>query len=180
LSLFKIFKITTCFGLNWPSLSVNSCFLRRLLLFYSVMLVRPFVFRVCNIVFTRLPVRILPGTSCYRLFLVAIWKIVFQIHNYLQNFCHHSQTFEHLIQCNTISSYEGTSFRNLILGVCILLHVRDQGKGVFRLRNVNIVGFSFLLFIWLLHVSVIRPSSSRHIFQNFTLLYFTDNGSIFF
>jgi hypothetical protein len=44
---FKSFKITTCFGLNWPSSSVNSCFLRRLLLFYSVMLVRPFVFRVC-------------------------------------------------------------------------------------------------------------------------------------
>jgi hypothetical protein len=44
---FKIFKITTCFGLNWPSSGVNSRFLRRLLLFYSVMLVRPFVFRVC-------------------------------------------------------------------------------------------------------------------------------------
>jgi hypothetical protein len=43
----KIFKITTCFGLNWPPSSVNSCFLRRLLLFYSVMLVRPFVFCVC-------------------------------------------------------------------------------------------------------------------------------------
>jgi hypothetical protein len=33
----------------------------------------------------------------------------------------------------------------LILGVCILLRVRDQGESVFRLRNVNIVGF--LLFI---------------------------------
>jgi hypothetical protein len=31
---FKIFKITTCFGLNWPSSGVNSCFLRRLMLFY--------------------------------------------------------------------------------------------------------------------------------------------------
>jgi uncharacterized membrane protein len=40
-------KITICFGLNWPSSSVNSCFfLRRLLLFYRVMLVRPFVSRV--------------------------------------------------------------------------------------------------------------------------------------
>jgi hypothetical protein len=40
LSLFKIFKITilVCFGLNWPSSCVNNCFLRRLLLFYSVML----------------------------------------------------------------------------------------------------------------------------------------------
>jgi hypothetical protein len=29
----------------------------------------------------------------------------------------------------------------LILGVCILLRVRDQGKGVFRVRNINMVGF---------------------------------------
>jgi hypothetical protein len=28
-SVFKIFKITTCFGLNWPSSGVNNCFLRR-------------------------------------------------------------------------------------------------------------------------------------------------------
>jgi hypothetical protein len=35
----------------------------------------------------------------------------------------------------------------LILGVCILLHVWDQGDSVFRLRNFNIVGF--LLFILL-------------------------------
>jgi hypothetical protein len=47
LSLFKIFKITTCFGLNWPSSSVKICLIRKLLLFYSVMLIRPFVFRVC-------------------------------------------------------------------------------------------------------------------------------------
>jgi hypothetical protein len=34
----------------------------------------------------------------------------------------------------------------LILGVCILLRVWDQGEGIFRLRNFNIVGF--LLFIY--------------------------------
>jgi hypothetical protein len=44
----KSSKFAACFGLNWPSSSVNNCFLRRLLLFYSVMLVRPFVFRVCK------------------------------------------------------------------------------------------------------------------------------------
>jgi hypothetical protein len=51
----KIFKITTCFSLNWPSSGVNSCFLRRLLLFYSVMLVRPFVFSVCLFLVVSLP-----------------------------------------------------------------------------------------------------------------------------
>jgi hypothetical protein len=35
----------------------------------------------------------------------------------------------------------------LILGVCILLRVRDQGEGVFRLRKVNIVSF-YYLFNW--------------------------------
>jgi hypothetical protein len=32
----------------------------------------------------------------------------------------------------------------LILGVCILLRVRDQGESVFRLYNVNIVGLHYL------------------------------------
>jgi hypothetical protein len=49
------------------------------------------------------------------------------------------------------------------LGVCILLHVWDPGDGaLFRLCNVTIVGFYYLFNM--LHVSVIRPSSSRNIF----------------
>jgi hypothetical protein len=32
----------------------------------------------------------------------------------------------------------------LILGACILLRVWDQGESVFRLHNVNIVGFYYL------------------------------------
>jgi hypothetical protein len=35
----------------------------------------------------------------------------------------------------------------LILGVCILLRVWDQGESVFRLRNFNIVGFSTFILL---------------------------------
>jgi hypothetical protein len=34
----------------------------------------------------------------------------------------------------------------LIFGVCILLRVWDQVMGIFRLRNVTIAGFYYLLF----------------------------------
>jgi hypothetical protein len=37
---------------------------------------------------------------------------------------------------------------SLILGVCILLRVWDQGEGVFRLHVINIVGFHYL-FVYL-------------------------------
>jgi hypothetical protein len=41
-------------------------------------------------------------------------------------------------------SRSDTYSRVLILGVCILLRVWDQGDSVFRLRNFNIVGFYYL------------------------------------
>jgi hypothetical protein len=55
----------------------------------------------------------------------------------------------------------------LILGVCILLRVWDPGDGgggLFRLRNVTLVDFYYLLLLKLLHVSVVRPSSRKNIF----------------
>jgi hypothetical protein len=65
-----------------------------------------------------------------------------------------------------------TTERFLILGVCVLLHVKDPGDGggeaLFRLPNVTIVGFYYLLLLKLLHVSVIRPSSDRNIFARTT------------
>jgi hypothetical protein len=36
----------------------------------------------------------------------------------------------------------------LILGVCILLRVWDQGESVFRLHNFNIVGFYYSMCAW--------------------------------
>jgi hypothetical protein len=50
-----------------------------------------------------------------------------------------------------------------------------QGEGVFCLRNVTIVGFYYLLFTSLLHVSVVLPSSDRNIFIGY---YPSDNGYI--
>jgi hypothetical protein len=50
--------------------------------------------------------------------------------------------------------------------------------GLFRLRNVTNVGyFYYLLLLKLLHVSVIRLSSSRNIFAR---IYSTDDGSVVF
>jgi hypothetical protein len=37
------------------------------------------------------------------------------------------------------------------------------GGALFRLRNVTIVGFYYLVLLKLLHVSVVRPFSSRNI-----------------
>jgi hypothetical protein len=44
-----------------------------------------------------------------------------------------------------------------------------------RLRNVITVGFYYLLFTQLPHVSVLRPSSGRNMF---TRNYSVDNGSV--
>jgi hypothetical protein len=51
-----------------------------------------------------------------------------------------------------------------------MLRVWDQGESVFRLRNFNIVGFYYLFTA--LHVSVLGPSSSIHIFHR---IYSIDN-----
>jgi hypothetical protein len=53
----------------------------------------------------------------------------------------------------------------LILGVCILLRAWDLGDGgLFRLRNVPIVGyFYYLILLKLLHVSAVRQSWNRNI-----------------
>jgi hypothetical protein len=51
-------------------------------------------------------------------------------------------------------------------------------RGLFRLRNVAIVGFFYyLLLLKLLHIYVVRPSSSRHVFAR---IHSTDNGSVGF
>jgi hypothetical protein len=49
---------------------------------------------------------------------------------------------------------------------------------LFRLRNLTIVGyFYYLILLKLLHVSVVRPSSSKNIFAR---IYSTNNGSVVF
>jgi hypothetical protein len=61
---------------------------------------------------------------------------------------------------------ESSNFIHLILDVGVVLLVWDPGDGffLFRLRNVTIVGkFYYLILLILLHVSVVRPSSSRNI-----------------
>jgi hypothetical protein len=50
------------------------------------------------------------------------------------------------------------------------------GGGLFHIRNITIVGF-LLLLLKVLHVSVVRPSSSRNIFAR---IYSTDNGFVVF
>jgi hypothetical protein len=59
------------------------------------------------------------------------------------------------------------------LGTCQVTKIKV--RGVFCLRNVNIVGFYYLFNMP--HVSVIRPSSSRNIFAR---TYSTDDGSVVF
>jgi hypothetical protein len=51
-----------------------------------------------------------------------------------------------------------------------------KGESVFRLRNFNIIGFSYIYFT-ALRVSVLGPSSSTHIFHR---IYSIDNGSVVF
>jgi hypothetical protein len=41
-----------CFGRNWPSSSVKNCLIKKLLLFYSVMLVRPCLPCACSLLFS--------------------------------------------------------------------------------------------------------------------------------
>jgi hypothetical protein len=53
---------------------------------------------------------------------------------------------------------------------------KTQGESVFRLHNFNIVGF-FYIYFTALHVSVLGPFSSTHIFHR---IYSIDNGSIVF
>jgi hypothetical protein len=48
--------------------------------------------------------------------------------------------------------------------------------GLFRLSNVTMDFFCYLLLFKLLHGSVVRPSSGRNIFAK---IYSTDNGSVF-
>jgi hypothetical protein len=57
----------------------------------------------------------------------------------------------------------------------VITGLNDQDEGVFRLRNLIRAGFYYLLFTSVLHVSVIRPSSSRNVFIG---NYPRDNGSV--
>jgi hypothetical protein len=63
----------------------------------------------------------------------------------------------------------------LILGISILLRVCEQGESVFRLRNVNVVGFYYLF-------NCATCFGNTTIFRHayFPMTYSTDNGSVVF
>jgi hypothetical protein len=75
----------------------------------------------------------------------------------------------HLTQANNRSINVGQSL-NVILLVLNKMSVPGDG-GLFRLHNVIIIGYVYyLILLTLLHVSVVRPSSSRITFAGITRL----------
>jgi hypothetical protein len=76
---------------------------------------------------------------------------------------------------NDITSSSVTASIILILGVCILLRVLDQGESVFLLRNFNIVGFYYLF-----NCATCFGHTTIFMHTYFLRTYSIDNGSVVF
>jgi hypothetical protein len=159
LSLFKIFKITTCFGLYWPSSSVNNCSIRKLLLFYSVMLVRPFAFSV-------------PVPRCF----LACLRLYFSYKTIIN-------TWIWPIQAETSSDFEDFKKWQVLRSVLNVDRLHKDGKRKLKWNNdvqqdANVQYYELYIISPMYTETIFWDDTVLHKAQNFSLhlcLYFVNN-----